>query len=218
MASVAENVADGFTIQRLRGMGVESSVGMPWLSDNGNAQLRASTGDITQLPPPIVLAQGRTGIVGPSSAVGASEYWNVGLPIPAMDVQWVVTQSSISTFSASAATNFIKGVVWPVGDASAGDAVRGPALSVDDFTGVIVPAVSRVSASVPRWRGQIGTWIPIDPSRTVDGFHVQVTLLASSSGVGINAARLDASGIVLLGYPVNTQGTAALWQSARYRG
>ena len=215
MASVAENLTYGMNVVRLRNAGRVAPVG-----DYGGHLLRPPPpSDPTT---PIAVATGSASIIGPQAgAVSTNAYWNVGLPMPDDDsVQWVMVSSRVAAFGLVGFNSMpVSIVVWPIGDATANDAVRGPAFGPGtDLVETSAPAVTRGFALAPNDSGVQQVWQPLDPERTKGGFYLQLSMQIGVTGCAQNALRLDCLGIRLLGFPIEAQATAGLWDGASVRG
>lgn len=208
MASVAENITTAFKIRLLREIARRTQ---------DESRYGAEASATGQLPKPIAYAYGQS-IVGPQAgAIGASEWWNLGVPVPAQpNILWVLIDAEWTVFGPSSGAAPVNMAMFPIGDAGSNDATigpaRGPFTSVSHIT---VPAVTRTVATsgngtTPQQTAMI--WDPLDPERTKDGFHLHFVLNVGASGIAQNGYRIDVSRVRLLGYPVAAWHSRELWQ------
>lgn len=204
MANVFENIGI-FTIERLRTVDA--------------AYLAGAIKPLGGPPSPIAIARGPRSIVGPLSAITAGAMWGVRVAMPAVpEVVWVVVNGDV-TVQAGGAGLVAALNVATFGAETTPDPTHGPF-----FGGNLVDVISQGGAGtfdrydliVPATNR--GIWAPLDPNETSAGWNVEVSVLIGATEPGTSEFSIDLSRFVLIGYPVNAWGSAALWDGVRVRG
>lgn len=207
MASIFETSGD-FIITRLR--------------TEDPTYLSGAISSAIALPPPLALARGPK-ILGPIGTVTATQWWVNAVTLAALpDVVWVLLTDEIS-IAVEAGDSFFTSVFLTVfGDVDNSDEYSNPILgpgstlvgiSVGDQTGEAFAVVGVPATPRPRQ-----LWIPLDPENTKDGWTMLVSAFAGATPPAAGDARIDMSGVTLVGYPSNAWNTGALWAPVSSRG
>lgn len=174
------------------------------------------------LPPPQVFARGPK-IIGPIGTVTATQWWVNAVTMPALpDVVWVLLTDEIN-IAVELGDSFFTSVFLTVfGDVDNSDEYTAPILgpgsslvgiSTGDATGEAFAVVGVPSTPRPKQ-----LWIPLDPERTKDGWTMLVSSFAGATPPAAGDARIDMTGVTLVGYPSNAWNTGALWAPVSSRG
>lgn len=206
MADVLEEVGS-FSVQRLRTTDTSFLQGA----------VRPELGT-----PPIAIATGPL-VAGPvAGIVGAGEFWVVGVSVPAArDVMWIATDLNF-TIAVDTATSSqpASAYIAAIGDIADSDAVRGPIVGSSNLTNFnpgTGGTFDRVAADDDKTYPSI--WAPLDPTSTVGGFTMIVSVLANAgTAIAVGEHRIDLTRVRLVGYPVNLWNTGVLWASTNARG
>ncbi len=205
MANVFENIGT-FDLTRLRSQDV------PYLS--GAVSSRG------EKPIPVALARGPQ-VLGPGSAVGISEWWSVGVAIPATpEVAWVMVNGDYTMKSTALIPIPNRSFLFAFGDVANVDNFRGPVLGIgtEVATAVADSGGDFTTINVPEKPRPKSLWIPLDPADTSAGWTVVITTLMGATATAADDISIDMSQVLFLGYPVNAWNNGDLWSGAAYRG
>jgi len=207
MASIFENLGD-FQITRLRAQ--------------NTAYLSGAVASIEPLPAPVALARGPDDILGPKTAVTVGATWAVGVTMPAVpEVIWVLIRVGFTVKKVAGINPHVEGYVFVFGDVTDIDNFHGPVLGHGQQISTTAPAAAGTFTSIDVADPAPGTqvWVPLDPADTSAGWTVVIAMEQGAvTPPGIDDLRIDASEILLLGYPTNAWNTGALWAQTAYRG
>lgn len=196
MADVYETMTDGFTIRRtLSDAGVDAR--------RGYGAVRG----VSELPAPIAVMKGPANVNGPTSQVGAGDWWVVDIPLPQNeDIAWVLVSSSWAVAGASGA--YAQLSLLGQGVAGSGVTKKVPlgsgaltyyTAAQSAYQGWYVPDGMDAPPGQP-------LWLPIDPddlsSATTGALTANFSMEASGAAtINANTTWVNLELVRLIGYP-----------------